>query len=159
MPFLLISASLVVGCGSERSIVTPIVTEVETDGIRPDYSDISGVYDLTALVKSFDPAWGYDLCGYRYTAAVTLGGGAPPALAGAFSGLWVIGPAGDSVLVADRGLVDSKYFKAGDVIELHGSGTGPVTLTLVVEVVDPGVISGHFGIGGHIGGSFEATRR
>lgn len=125
---------------------------------RHDYA--AGVYDLAALITRFDPVWGYDLSGYRYTAVLTLSGGAPPALAGSLTDLWLIGPTGDSLLIADTGSVVSySGFRGRDVIELRRGGISRFELSLIVATVIPGRVSGTWGCCGHISGPFEARVR
>ncbi len=123
-----------------------------------DYSDFVGVFDVTALITSFDPAWGVDLTGYRYTAVLTLEQEAgPPGFGGTFADLWLIGPAGDSTAVAATGVVTASIGSGGRVvIDLFGSHN---VLTLVVPSLASGFNDGLFGCCGHISGTFAATRR
>jgi len=125
-----------------------------------DYSDNAGVYDLIALITTFDPAWGEDLHGYRYTAVVTLHDAwDAPWFAGTYSDLRLIGPSGDSTAVAVSGMVTASFDRGGRlVVELRGD-RDHVGLTLVVATLAPGFMDGDFGCCGHIGGTFTATRR
>jgi Tol biopolymer transport system component len=54
---------------------------------------INGVYDLTASVTDFDPAWGYDMADYQYTATLRFEHDARfiPGIAGTFSDLRLTG--------------------------------------------------------------------
>jgi hypothetical protein len=125
-----------------------------------DVSEVVGVYDLTAMITSFDPAWG-DLTGYRYTAVLTLQAGeAPaPALGGAYADLKIIGPSGDIDEVNDSGSVTSSVdWRGRFVLELVGNHQR-IGLTLIVGTLVAGFIDGDFGCCGHIGGTFTATRR
>lgn len=124
-----------------------------------DYSDIAGVYDLTAPITSFDDAWG-DWTGYRYTAVLTLQEKPGPAwLAGTYADLTLIGPGGDSTDVGGSGLVTGSVDVGGRVvIELLRDGNS-AGLTLVVGTVAPGFIDGRFGWAGIVSGPFTAERR
>jgi hypothetical protein len=125
-----------------------------------DYSGIYGVYDLTALITIFDPAWG-DLTGYRYTAVLTLGEmwDPPWLIEGRYADLRSIGPGGDTSVVADTGSVTSSLDRRGRlVIELVGNKPR-IGLTLSVATLASGLIDGTLGCCGHISGTFTATRR
>jgi hypothetical protein len=129
----------------------------------PDYLGIGGVYDLAALITSFDPAWGEHLEGYRYTAVLTLveAYGGRPWFRGTYADLRLIGPGGDSYPVTDTGVVTGSIDPDGRVVmELVGDGDH-IGLTLIVATVDPwgSVIDGSFGCCGHIGGTFTVQRR
>ncbi len=124
-----------------------------------DYSGIAGVYDLTALVTSFDPGW-EDLTGYRYTAALTLGGEGAQPVRGTFADLRLIGPGGDTTHIATTGLVTGSIDPRGRlIIELFSDGThgNRFTLTLIVETRTSGLIDGTFDHD-QIRGTFTATR-
>ena len=123
-----------------------------------DFSDLAGVYDLTAQVTSFDPAWGEDLTGYRYTAVLTLPEGwGPPLFRGTYADLRLVGPGGDSYQIAASGLDTGYIFRDGRlVLELVGP---PFTVTLAVSSLASGGINGRFGAGGHISGPLTAERR
>jgi len=124
-----------------------------------DLSDIAGVYDLSAVITSFDPAWGYDLAGYRYTAVLTLHQeSVPPLIRGTYADWWLIGPLGDSLHLSDSGAVTS-YIGARDrfVIELVGPGD-IIDLSLIPVSVTSESIAGGWGCCGHIAGAFTATR-
>ncbi len=125
-----------------------------------DYSDIGGVYDLTARITSFDPGWGYDLEDYRYTAVLTLPDGwGSASFGGSYADLRLIGPGGDSYDVADAGLVTGSFDPGGQLlIELLGEGNS-IDVTLIVGTVASGLIDGTFGCCGHISGTFTAERR
>jgi len=157
---------LLAACGP----ATPVQVEGPTElgipeVVRPpdqrDYSDVAGVYDVNAVVTTFDPAWGYDLTGYRYTAVVTLAGSEPPGLAGDFTEMWLVGPSGDSLEGPDAGTVDSRTdADANDAIFLRRTlPTGDFTLHLSPSTVTRGFLAGGFLAGGHIVGTFEAKRR
>ena len=123
-----------------------------------DFSDVAGVYNLTAQITSFDPAWGEDLTGYRYTAVLTLPEGwGPLRFRGTYADLRLVGPGGDSYPIAASGLDTGYIFRDGRlVLELAGP---PFTVTLAVSSLASGGINGRFGAGGHISGPFTATRR
>ncbi|HYL20780.1 MAG TPA: Ig-like domain-containing protein [Gemmatimonadales bacterium] len=126
-----------------------------------DYSDIAGVYDLTALIKTFDAAW-EDLTGYRYTAVLTLQGRrGPPWFGGTYADLLLIGPGGDTTDVADSGLVTGAIDSGGRVlIDLLGDGNH-ITMVLGVDSLALESIDGTFGCCGEsgTGGTFTAIRR
>lgn len=124
-----------------------------------DYLGSAGVYDLTALITSFDDAWG-SLEGYRYTAVLTLEEqSGPPWFVGTYADLKLLGPNGDAYDVTDGGPVSGSIAYDGRVlIELLGDGNS-IDLTLIVDTVASGVIDGTFGCCGHIGGTFRAVRR
>ena len=121
------------------------------------YPEIVGVYDLTASITSFDPAWGEDLTGYRYIAVLTLHEElGPPWTRGTYADFHLVGPGGDSTDVAP-GFVTGSLGLGTVVLEVrndHWSG-----LTLVVGTAASGFIDGSFGCCGHIGGTFTAERR
>jgi hypothetical protein len=126
-----------------------------------DVSEVVGVYDLTAMITSFDPGWGEDLTGYRYTAVLTLQADEAPApgLGGAYADLKIIGPSGDIYEVNDSGsVISSVDWRGRFVLELVGNHQR-IGLTLIVGTLVAGYIDGHFGCCGHIGGTFTATRR
>jgi hypothetical protein len=118
-----------------------------------------GVYDLTALVTTFDAAWG-NLDGYRYTAVLALRQAAgSAALGGTYADLRNIGPGGDSFAVNDTGSVTAFFDPRGQlIIELVGNRQR-VGLTLIVAKLASGFIEGTFGCCGHIAGTFKATHR
>jgi hypothetical protein len=124
-----------------------------------DYSDIAGVYDLTAVISSFDPVWG-DLEGYRYTAVLTLQEeSGPPWFGGTYADLRLIGPAGESHDVADAGVLASSIDPGGRVVLVLDDGGFGIGLTLIVGTVASGSVNGTFGCCGHISGTFTAERR
>ncbi len=146
-----ITATLTVGGITRTASMTVTV-------YRYDFSDVAGAYDLTAQITSFDPAWGEDLTGYRYTAVVTLPEDwGPPLFRGTYADLRLVDPAGGSFQIAASGLDTGYIFRDGRLIlELAGP---PFTVTLVVSSLASGGINGGFGAGGHISGPFTATRR
>jgi Bacterial Ig-like domain (group 2) len=149
-----ITAVLTAGGSARTASMTVTVYNV-------DYSDIAGVYHLTALVTSFDSGWGEDLSGYRYTAVLTLPEEWAPRRSGAtFADLQLIGPSGDVTHIATAGVVTGSIEPRGRlVIELFSDGThgNRFTLTLIVETLASGFIDGTFAHGG-IGGTFTARR-
>ena len=125
-----------------------------------DHWDIYGEHDLTAPITGFDPAWG-DLSGYRYTAVLTLGTmwDPPWLIEGSYADLRIIGPGGDTLVVADTGSVRSYFDPRGEfIIELVGNQSR-IGLFLVVASLAPELMDGRFGCCGHISGTFTATRR
>ena len=125
-----------------------------------DYSDNTGVYDLTAVITTFDPAWGEDLAGYRYTAVLTLHDEwDAPWFAGTYSDLRLIGPSGDSTAVADSGIVTASFDRRGRLVVELVDDRNHLGLSLIVATLTPGFMDGDFGCCGHISGRFSATRR
>ena len=122
-----------------------------------DYSDVTGVYDLTALVTTSDPAWG-NMDGYRYTAVLTVEEWDPTWLRGKYADLKYVGPGFDAVAVNDTGSVTAREFHGRRVVELIGNRQR-VGLALLLDTLASGFIAGTFGCCGHIGGTFKATRR
>jgi hypothetical protein len=122
----------------------------------------SGVYDLTATVTSFDPAWGYDMAGNQYTATLSFGSDAPPTsgIVGAFSDLRLTGTdiephapmSGVIIGRAHRGRIEIE-------LEVTGGGNSFHLSLLPDGAVFGPVMHGMFGCCGHVGGSFTAARR
>jgi len=125
-----------------------------------DLWELTGVYDLSALITSFDPGRGEDLTGYRYTAVLTLRQEWDfPWFGGAYADFQLVGSGGESYAVADAGVVTGSIDPRGRVlIELLGDGNH-IGLTLIVDTLASGTIDGTFGCCGHIGGTFTAARR
>jgi len=121
----------------------------------PGYPEIVGVYDLTASITSFDPAWGEDLTGYRYIAVLTLHEElGPPWTRGTYSDFHLVGPGGDSTDVAP-GFVTGSLGFGTVVLEVRNENFG---LTLIVGTVASGFIDGSF-FHAHISGTFTLERR
>jgi hypothetical protein len=163
-PFL---AVLVLGCTGRGNMLAPGGLEPGDSPLSrrptaielPNIPDLGGVYDLTAQITSFDPAWG-DLQGYHYAAVLTLQKQPDPTrIAGSYEDLRLMGPKGDSVPVAAAGYVTSSIDDRGRVvIELLGDGSH-IGLTLIVATPERGFIGGGFGCCGHISGTFGVERR
>jgi Bacterial Ig-like domain (group 2) len=129
--------------------------------VKPrDYPDVAGSYDLTASITSYDPAWGEDLDGYRYTAVLTLPEEWPsPQYEGTYADLKLISPGGDIYPVTEGGSVINSIGPGGEfLIELVSDGNS-IGVTLIVESQVPGSFGGIFGCCGHISGIFTAERR
>jgi hypothetical protein len=150
MPVLLVCAAVCLACGSERGFEpAPVSAPV-------GYPEIAGVYDLTALITHFDPAW-EDLTGYRYTAVLTLHEElGPPWTRGTYADFRLIGPGGDSYDVAP-GFVTGSLDRGRVVIEVRNEQW--MGLSLIVGKVTSEFIDGGFGCCGHISGTFRADRR
>ena len=123
-----------------------------------DYADIPGVYDLTALITTFDPAPGVDLEGYRYTAVLTLEELRPPWIGGTYADVRLIGPSGDTTAVADTGFVYTDIDPDGQLLIVLVRDWDRTDGTLIPATLAPGFIDGTFGRG-LISGTFTATRR
>ena len=126
---------------------------------------IEGVYDLTAPITGFDPAWG-DLTGYLYTGVLTFRRDAryAPGIGGTFSDFRVTGPEGESVLTGGNGsgsgIITSFFYGERLIIELVGDYFHfELSPENVPENVLGSVVLGSFFTGGHIGGTFTAERR
>jgi Tol biopolymer transport system component len=122
---------------------------------------INGVYDLTASVTDFDPAWGYDMSDYQYTAILRFEHDARfiPGIAGTFSDLRLTGldveprapMSGVITSTAHGGRIVIELEVIGDFTSFH------LTLVPSGDLLGP-VIQGRFGCCGHIGGPFTANR-
>lgn len=139
------------GFGPERQPIGP--------GRQPTLNpEIDGVYDLTALITRFDPAWG-DLTGYRYTAVLTLRQDNRDTFEGTYADLQLVGPDGESSDWEYTGFVRGSLGLDGRVVvELVGGNHTWTTWWGQGKLVS-GVIDGAWGCCGHIGGTFTATRR
>jgi hypothetical protein len=124
-----------------------------------DYSDIPGVYDLTAPITTFDPARGVDLEGYRYTAVLTLEELRPPWIGGTYADVRLIGPSGDTTALADTGFVYTDIDPDGGLLIELVRDWDQTDGTLMPATLAPGFIDGTFDCCGHISGTFTATRR
>jgi hypothetical protein len=124
------------------------------------FANITGVYDLTAVITSSDPAWGIE-DGTRQTAVLTIQHSrGSRGFEGTFADLRAIAPSGDVFSSnATPGIVIGTIDRAGRVvIELffdrsrnsYWYGEGTVASRQIV---------GKFGAGGHISGTFTAERR
>lgn len=108
-------------------------------------------------MTSFDPAWGVDLTGYQYEAVLTISSAFD--VSGGASG-----EVGTFILHSDDGtwsgpIMHSVPLVSGLFALRLGTNFG-VVATYVAEPDETGVapvIEGHFGTGGHIGGTFVAT--
>lgn len=120
------------------------------------YQHIDGVYDLSAAVKMFDPAWG-DLTGYRYTGTLTLTNGE-----GTFSDFRLLDENG-GIHHMGSGSVRRSISTGRLVLEL--AGTAFHWTAVVASIAEPEGrsgspgVAGNFGMGGHIAGTFVAARR
>src|SRR6185437_6746774 len=148
-----ITAALTLGGGTRTASVTVKV-------YAGDYADIPGVYDLTALITTFDPARGVDLEGYRYTAVLTLHEESrPPWFGGTYADLRLIGPSGDTTALADTGFVYTDIDPDGGLLIELVRDWDQTDGTLMPATLAPGFIDGTFDCCGHISGTFTATRR
>jgi hypothetical protein len=125
------------------------------------YPDIGGVYDLTASITSSDPAWGIE-DGTRHTGIIVI---RHPRDASAFAGSY-----SDFIAISSNGdSSDPRYSVPGFVtgsVDLDGrvvielfSGQSQVSNWYGEGRLASGQIVGDFGAGGHISGTFTATRR
>jgi hypothetical protein len=127
------------------------------------YTDIApGQYDLSARVATFDPAWGYDLTDYKYTAIMSIEQ-TSPVFRGTFRDMWLIGPGDDSVDIATSGVItryldyDGRYVL--DLVRPEGERGSSFTVTLVLDDPTQETIEGDWGCCGHISGRFTAKRK
>ncbi|CAN5348922.1 hypothetical protein BH23GEM2_BH23GEM2_25990 [soil metagenome] len=118
---------------------------------------IAGVYDLTATITSFDPAWG-DLTGHRYIAVLTLADGL-----GTFTDFRLLNAEGESLFPSQSGSVTREVDFAGRLVLYLGSSYRPLIVGSIAKPDGDGLgsprVEGGFGAGGHISGTFVATRR
>lgn len=122
---------------------------------------VNGVYDLVAPITSWDPVWG-DLTGSEYTATLRFqqDPNGVPGIAGTFSDLVLTGPYADST--PQSGVIVSRlYGNNGLRIVIELVSTTRFTIALIPQgaLASAPVIQGGMGLGGHIGGTFTATRR
>jgi hypothetical protein len=136
-------------------------TSMTVTAFSGDVWDVYGAYDLTARITTFDPAWGEDLTGYRYTAVLTLAAmwDTPWLLEGTYEDLRIVGPNGDFMVLADTGSVSSFVDSQGRFIVALAVHSDSTWLNLDVSSLSSGLIDGAFGCCGHIGGTFTAEHR
>ena len=143
-PILAVSL-LVVGCGGS-------LTEVKLS-----YPDVNGVYDLTALITSSDPAWGIPH-GTRQTAVLTIRHASGPQFDGTFSDFQATEP-GSPPTEPRTGSVSGTVHPNGQILlELTFAGSGSSYWTGGGKL-ESRQIAGTYGAGGHISGTFTAQRR
>lgn len=154
--------SIASGCGEPTTPSPPEVVPPPPAPPPPaapvEYANINGVYNLTASIKSFDPAWG-DLTGYRYTAVLTLADGA-----GTYSDFRVLDSNGELLYPPGSGSVTRGVDATGKgrlILEIGSNFT--VIIGSIAKPEGNGMgsprVEGTFGAGGHISGEFVATRR
>jgi hypothetical protein len=144
-----ITATVTIG-GVTRSASTIVKVRVHDD------SEISGAYDLSAVVGSAN-GWGYE--GYRYTAVVTLQQGPDPAwLRGTYADFRFVAPDGSSELLAESGVISSTLDSHGQknihLATEHGTG-----LFMTVSAAAGRFIDGDWGCCDNFSGSFTFERR
>ena len=149
-----VTAALTVG-GVTRTASMEVTVYREV----PDtYPEIAGVYDLSAPITSFDPAWG-DLTGYRYTAVLTLQEVSRGRVEGTYADLQIIGPGTEPGDWDYTGFVRGTLDLDGRVvIELIGGNHTWTTWYGDGRLVSRS-IEGSFGCCGYISGTFTAERR
>lgn len=134
---------------------------------------VEAVYDLTAYITRFDPAWG-DLTGYQYSALLTLTLDLDQRPAGTFKDLHLLNAGGESESWPLEGgsgfirtFVDTRGQRTFELVgQLHPL-SDPFHWTAFVETPAEPVgdwrgsplIEGTFGTSGHVGGRFVARRR
>lgn len=120
-------------------------------------AQFTGLYDLTAPLTSFDPAWG-DWTGCRYKAVLTLQQNNRAAFSGTYADLQFICP-GESSDWNFYGFVAGSIDLDGRVtIQLTG-GNHTWTSWFGRGVSTSGEIAGDFGCCGHISGTFVVKPR
>lgn len=148
-----ITTTLTLGAATATDSVT---IAVYNRGVVP------AVYDLTAPITAFDPAWG-DLSGHVYSAVVSLDGSpsATHGIVGTYTNFRLTEPDG-AYLDIPSGIVTSSIDFAGRLVMELASDYFHFTLVMPEgdwDALASPVIEGHFGAGGHIGGTFTARRR
>ena len=113
---------------------------------------LSGVYELTAPLTSFDPAWG-DWTGCRYKAVLTLQQNNRDAFNGTYADLQFDCP-GESTDWTYTGFVTGSIGLDGRVIVQLIGGTHTWTSWYGRGKLASGEIAGDFGCCGHISGTF-----
>jgi len=124
---------------------------------------IAGVYDLTAQITGFDPAWG-DLTGHQYTAALVFSPGFDtPGEVGTFTDMRILDADGESLYPAWSGPITLSLPVISGLFVLELGTNFTAVVTYVAEPDESAVasplIEGRFGVGGHIGGTFVARLR
>lgn len=117
---------------------------------------VAGVYDLTATIVRFDPAWG-DYTGYSYRAVFTF---LPGGMLGTWEDMRLLDPTGKSDLWVSEGFINSFINSAGQVVNKFG--TGDYTFSLVNAVqdeLDSQLVTGAWGCCVGTSGKFTARRR
>lgn len=140
----------------------PVVPPSSPSPLNPAH--IGGVYDLNAPITGFDPAWG-DFTGYGYSAVLTIQQN--PVVgrsAGTFTDLRVRNAAGELEGQTLSGSITLGMSSGRFVLELASSDFH--WTAIVGSIAEPEGdaansprIEGTFGTGGHISGTFVATRR
>jgi hypothetical protein len=118
---------------------------------------ISGLYDLTAPITSFDPAWG-DLTGCRYRAVLTLQQTNRSAFNGTYADLQIICPYESSDWTF-TGFVTGSIDVDGQVFVQLTGGNHTWTSWYGTGKLASGGIAGDFGCCGHISGTFVVKPR
>ena len=124
---------------------------------------VTGKYLVEMPIVDFDPAWGEDLTGYKYTVLLTIHRDslAVGAQMGTFTELRLLRPDGTPESWRRHGSVQGISYVnnsrrrfgfelAADDAQFH--------LTLVIDSITDVGIKGGFGCCGHISGTFAATR-
>lgn len=159
---VLMGAMLVIGCVSDG---TPDLSTAPPTVPPTGSPRVSGTYQLYAPITGFDPAWG-DLTDYYYSAVVTFSASSPwtSGRAGAFTDFRVIAPKETSEHWMLSGSINSFVSVRGQpAFELAAEN---FHWTAVIDsIVEPEgdatgspMIKGRFDTGGHITGTFTATR-
>jgi hypothetical protein len=137
------------------SMIATVGLHNETPG---GYPDVAGVYDLTAPITGFDPAWG-DLTGYRYTVVLTLERNNGAKFEGTYVDLHIIGPDDKSEDWEYTGFVTGSLDRDGRVIiQLVGRNHTWTTWHGQGMLASERIV-GRFGCCGHISGTFTADKR
>lgn len=117
---------------------------------------VAGVYDLTAPIVRFDPAWG-DYTGYSYRAVITF---LPGGMLGTWEDMRFFDPTGKADFTVSQGFINSFVNSAGQVVNKFG--TGDYTFSLVNAVqdeLDSRLVTGAWGCCVGTSGKFTARRR
>ena len=123
--------------------------------------DIAGTYELEARITDFDPVWGVDLTGYRYTSVLTFqqDSTSTAVLIGRFERFQAIQPDGEvwsgqlsGYIAGQRSGFElvGNYFHWTAFIKSIAAPVGD-------ELASP-FFEGSFFTGGHISGTFSARR-
>ena len=150
-----ITATLTLGGITRRASMTATVHPGSASVGSPE---IAGVYDLTALITSSDPAWGIEE-GTRQTAVITIQHARDtPLFTGTFTDFRAISPSGETLtgkpgfvsgsIDPDRVVVIKLSFEGSKTHYWYGKG-----------MLASRQIVGRFEAGGHISGTFTAELR
>ena len=130
-------------------------SDISQTGVSGQRGFDAGVYDLTAQITRFDPAWG-DFTGYRYTGTLNYS----TSTAGTWDNFRFVDATGQPSDWVHSGTISVYTDFAGRVVaELASNDFHFSLISPARDLLDPRVVTGTFGCCGHISGVFVARRR